>query len=455
MVFAVWAAVLMSVSLSCSPPESAHQASEPNGTSTANESADEAPPDRPGHWRRVRLAGSAEVETSDQQVALERLRTLGYVSGSRVPSTAEIVTIYDRERAEPGLNLYVSGHAPEAILMDMEGRPLHRWQCPIATALPGFPAEQLHPNGRDFWRRAHVFENGDLLAIFEGAGIFKLDRDSNVLWARPNRAHHDLEVMPNGDIYVLTHRIHVVPRVHPETAIAEDFVTVLDADGVEKARVSLLDCVEKLVEKKGWEMPWLDDGDIFHTNTVQVVRPAAAANSPAFSAGDVLVSLRSINLIGCVDMEQAKFKWFLASGRPVDPHADGTPRLFFKLQHEPQLLDNGRVLLFDNNGLPQQSTVWEFDPVTKEVAWYYRGTEEQPFYSDICGAARRLPGGNTLIVESENGRVFEVTQDKEIVWEFFNPHRAGEDLEFIAMIPDFVRLPASFPISWATPPTDD
>jgi hypothetical protein len=34
---------------------------------------------------------------------------------------------------------------------------------------------------------------------------------------------------------------------------------------------------------------------------------------------------------------------------------------------------------------------------------------------------QRLPNGNTLITESDNGRVFEVTRDGEVVWEFFMP----------------------------------
>ena len=40
--------------------------------------------------------------------------------------------------------------------------------------------------------------------------VFKLDMNSNLIRARPNRAHHDLEVMPNGDIYELT--FVVLPR---------------------------------------------------------------------------------------------------------------------------------------------------------------------------------------------------------------------------------------------------
>ena len=34
--------------------------------------------------------------------------------------------------------------------------------------------------------------------------------------------------------------------------------------------------------------------------------------------------------------------------------------------------------------------------------------------------AQRLPNGNTLITESDAGRVFEVTEGGDIVWEFVN-----------------------------------
>ena len=37
------------------------------------------------------------------------------------------------------------------------------------------------------------------------------------------------------------------------------------------------------------------------------------------------------------------------------------------------------------------------------------------------GGVERLPNGNTLIVESVNGRIFEVTQTCELVWDYINP----------------------------------
>ena len=62
-----------------------------------------------------------------------------------------------------------------------------------------------------------------------------------------------------------------------------------------------------------------------------------------------------------------------------------------------------------------------------------------------------LSNGNTLIVESDAGRAFEVDRGGEIVWEYYNPHRAGPHGELIATLFDVVRLPEDFPTGWTAP----
>ena len=43
------------------------------------------------------------------------------------------------------------------------------------------------------------------------------------------------------------------------------------------------------------------------------------------------------------------------------------------------------------------------------------------FHSNIISGARRLPNGNTLITEGFFGRMFQVTPEGEVVWEYINP----------------------------------
>ena len=86
------------------------------------------------------------------------------------------------------------------------------------------------------------------------------------------------------------------------------------------------------------------------------------------------------------------------------------------------------------------------------MRWEYRGSADAPFFSETCGTAQRMENGNTLVTESDRGRVFEVTPGREIVWEFHSPHRAGESGEYVAAIFEMVRLSETFPIDWARGP---
>jgi outer membrane protein assembly factor BamB len=117
-------------------------------------------------------------------------------------------------------------------------------------------------------------------------------------------------------------------------------------------------------------------------------------------------------------------------------------------QHDPKIINDGHLLLLDNRGRPGSSTVLEFDLVTGRPVWEYRGAKERPFFSRHLGAAQRLRNGNTLITESDSGRSFEVTPDKQIVWEFYNPHRAGKNDQFIATIFELLRLPPELGVDW-------
>jgi len=54
-------------------------------------------------------------------------------------------------------------------------------------------------------------------------------------------------------------------------------------------------------------------------------------------------------------------------------------------------------------------------------AWWFL------FASHYISSAQRLPNGNTLIDEGADGRLFEVTAQKEIVWEYVNPYFGTEE----------------------------
>jgi len=392
----------------------------------------------PGRWRaaRPRPASSAGELTEEQREEIERLRSIGYLTGTEKAPAVSGVTVHDRARAGGGWNFYTSGHFPGAVLMDMDGKVLHEWRRDFLSVWPD-RGDDAEIEGAQSWRCAHLFENGDVLAVYDGLGLVKLDKNSEVLWSFPEAAHHDVEVLEDGTIYVLTRRAHVVSRVNPARPILEDFIAVLDPDGRKTREFSVLEAFER---SRYSNMPacmsWRRYGDIFHTNSIEVLDGSLADRLPGFAEGNVLISMRTLSLIAVIDMEREEVVWALTG--------------LWLAQHQPVPLPSGRILVFDNRGADGLSRVIELDPVTQEIVWEYsEPRRDRVFATEMCGANQRLPNGNTLITESDAGRAFEVTPGGEIVWEYLNPERASGRVELIATLFEMVRLPPDFPVEWS------
>jgi hypothetical protein len=330
------------------------------------------------------------------------------------------------ERAFDGLTLYTSSHAPQAYLIDMAGQVVHTWSLPFSRVWED-PPHIARPRGDEFvfWRKAWLYPNGDLLVVYVaqgdtpwGYGLVKLNRDSELLWAHPARIHHDVTVAPDGKIYTLSHEVLLQPlpdlqRIGIEPPYLDDSIEVLSSNGELLKKVSIGRALARskfanlFKRLKAWQL--------LHTNTVKWVDEDTAARFPFLKAGNVLVSARDLDALLAVDLEREEVTWALTGG--------------WKGQHDPDLLDNGHILLFDNwggFGPGGRSRVLEIDPMNGALTWSYEGTPEGPFDSWQRGAQQRLPNGNTLVTESVAGRLLEITAGGEIVWEFVNPVRAGE-----------------------------
>lgn len=393
-------------------------------------------PELPGHWNPVQARNASTLSDRERQERIRRLESLGYSGVSRHSGGDAGVTVLNESLAEPGLRFYVSGHAPEAVLMERDGRVVHTWTYDYADLVRDHPEEFQPPvPATGCWRRAHLLHDGSLLAIYEGHGLVKIDRESREVWGYPGHCHHDLDIAPDGTIAVLTREVRIEPRFHPEEPVLLDAVTFLDPEGRPLRRIELLDAFE--------HSPFADllpvapvSGDLFHTNTLEFLDGVLAEQSEAFRAGNVLISVRELDLLAVLDPRFGRIVW--ARRGP------------WKRQHEPTMLADGTLLLFDNLGQGGRSRVLEFDPFTMEPVWSYADGPATPLFSPTCGVARRLAGGNTLIVESDNGRAFEVTPDGALVWEFVNPYRAGAEGELIAAVMDMEVLSADASLDWLT-----
>lgn len=370
---------------------------------------------------------------------LEKLQTLGYLGGYKPAPVKKGVSIYVENAVQEGVNLIVSGHKPYAAMIDMKGVTMHSWSFKYDNL--GIDKDELivnpkvDENFKNYWRRVKLFDDGSILAIYDYQALIKIDKNSNLLWAYPARAHHDLFTTAAGDIWLLTTEKRILPEIHKTKPIFDDHIVILDQNGKEKRKISLVDCFKNskysfYLNKVKRENPDAVALDIFHTNAIKILDGRVANDNKAFQKGNVLVSVRELNLLAVIDPEKATVLWV----------TEGP----WKAQHEPIVLRNGNILLFDNRGGGTFSRVLEFHPnFPTNILWSYSALPPESFYSPIVGSQQRLSNGNTLITDTAGGRAFEVDSGNKIVWEYYNPERAGKGRHLIAAIFEIIRLPFS------------
>jgi hypothetical protein len=194
-------------------------------------------------------------------------------------------------------------------------------------------------------------------------------------------------------------------------------------------------------------------GDWMHTNSISAIGPNRLhdGGDERFHPDNIIWDGRQTNIIAITDKKTGKIVWQIGP----DYAASSTLRKLGWIigQHHAHMIPRGlpgegNILVFDNGGwagygapnpgsptgvnnaLRDNSRVLEFDPVTLEIVWQYTSreagfaprVEAYKFYSGFISSAQRLPNGNTLITEGTDGRLFEVTREHEIVWEYISPY---------------------------------
>ncbi len=343
--------------------------------------------------------------------ALDRLKTLPYASWSRAEGAVGAgdrltgVIRHDPERSYPGVNLLPFEHRPGAELLEMDGKVL--FELVDRRAKP------------TVWKLVEPLSEDRFLVL--ALGLFLVDRRSEILWQVDTNYHHDLATDAAGRIYVLSRRRDYRPRLNALKPIVDDFLVILDGSGRVEKEISFADVVERdpelVAAVKSHERAFFDLAhDVFHANTVEVIpRDVEIRGRTVFRQGEVLVCWRNLDLVAALDPETEALTWRWGEVELDAPH-------------QPTLLANGNLLIFDNGRKRGYSRVLELDPLAKEIVWEYRADPPEEFYTPSRGSAQRLPNGNTLITESDEGRVFEIAPDGDVVWEFFHPETRARGL---------------------------
>ncbi len=338
---------------------------------------------------------------------------------------------YRDSRSFGGYTLITPIGGDAVYLIDEGGCVVHQWRTPHFQ--PGYG--YLLPGGKLLVRGQPLVETG--VGVGEPAGradiLLELGWDSNQVWRWEHEGfHHDMSRLPNGNTLVIVWELvpgELVKKIkggYPPEQVEQitsdkDFMSfILQGVGVggrPRLKGMLTDAL--------WEVsPAGEPVNIWHAHEhfdpeVDTLCPIdfpfewthlnAVELTPE---GDVLISSQKLDKIMRISWPEGEVLWKWG----------GLGRMSH--QHDPTITPDGTLLVFDNGTKHPpiaRSRVIEVDMKTDQIIWQYVPSPVFSMLSLHIAGAERLANGNTLICEGESGRVFEVTRNCEICWEWNSP----------------------------------
>jgi len=359
------------------------------------------------------------------------------------------VTRVAMERVMPGVT-FLSGFftdSNEMRLVAVDGTVIHRW--PVRFSEIFKDPDHIRPvflvPATDWNIDIHgalLLPDGSVVFNFEYGGLARIGKCGEVQWAVPRMTHHSVSLSPRGTLWVPGRKLVEGVSNHPplQAPYFEDTILEISLNGEVLREISVID----LFFRNRLQSMLLADGafdvysvrginrEVVHLNDVEELGPDLAPSFPSFSPGDLLLSLRNFNLVLVVDPETEVVRW----------HQTGP----WIRQHDPDFLASGTVSVFNNNTDGEDgevfggSNILELDPLSGEAVVRIGPVSGNPWYTEVRGKHQHLENGNVLITESMAGRVFEVTEQGDIVWEFINRY----DEESVARVSDAIRYPEDY-----------
>ncbi|MBI2150232.1 MAG: aryl-sulfate sulfotransferase [Acidobacteria bacterium] len=382
-------------------------------------------------------------------------------------------TIYDPDRAWNGYTVLSPLGTQAVIVIDMNGNVVKQWDGYVNSA--GGPA-RIFPDGVVMAANGTNPPHQESLELiqrdFEGHVIWRFDRNRQIetreggtIWSA--RQHHDWQredfpagyyspgVKPSiegGKTLILTHTNHSRPYVANAPLeddriievswngdivwewVASDHVDELGFDGDARNAIKAAPGVNAARGSFDW----------LHINSATYVGPNHwfDEGDQRFAPNNVIISSRQASFLAIVARD-GRIVWRLGPDFSESKELRAIRQIIG--QHHAHIIPKGlpgagNLLVFDNGGASgygftnptalnganafarANSRVLEINPVTLDLVWSYAGPR---FYSSNISGAQRLPNGNTLVTEGANGRLFEVTREGKIVWEYMYPRFSG------------------------------
>jgi hypothetical protein len=382
-------------------------------------------------------------------------------------------TIYNPERTWNGYTVLSPLGTQAVLVIDMNGNIVKRWDGYVNSA--GGPA-RVFPDGvvmaANGTRPPHQESLELIQRDFEGNVIWRFGRseqiqtrDGSTIWSA--RQHHDWqrEDFPAGyyspattpkiegaSTLILTHTNHSKANV-ADAPLEDDRLIEVSWDGRIVWEWVAGDHIDELgfaddARKAIKAAPGFSAGrgsfDWLHINSATYVGPNRwfDEGDKRFAPNNVIISSRQASFLAIVARD-GSIVWRLGPDFSQSKELRAIRQIIG--QHHAHIIPKGlpgagNLLVFDNGGASgygfanpialdgsgafarASSRVLEINPVTLELVWNYSGPR---FYSSNISGAQRLPNGNTLVTEGASGRLFEVTKEGAIVWEYMYPLFSG------------------------------
>jgi Arylsulfotransferase (ASST) len=369
-----------------------------------------------------------------------------------------------------GYTLFGPEYSTFTYLIDMDGKIVHLWK---SDYIQGFGTYLLE-NG-DLLRLDEFGGDISFMAGGRAGRVEKFDNHSNLLWEYvyandEHCSHHDIEPLPNGNVLIIaweskTKQEAIYAGRNPNrlrsTALWPDHVIEVEPVGSSGGNIvwewhvwdHLVQDYDSTKENYGVvvDHPELVDVNYGTTDSDWNHMNAVDYNE---EFDQILLSVHNFNEIWVIDhsttTEEAAghtggnsgkggdllYRW----GNPAAYDAgDSSDQKYFG-QHGANWIDKGcpgegNILVFNNGRQAlKYSSVDEIVPPVDnsgnykyvpgqaygpdKLIWVYTAETPTDMFSMTLSSAQRLPNGNTLICSANQGLIVEVSQEKEIVWEY-------------------------------------
>lgn len=336
----------------------------------------------------------------------------------------------DPDGVERGLTLISSvwegsSWTPGVRLIDLQGNALHDWRIdPVEVfSESGGGRRGLSAAAQRSVHGSYLFENGDVLVNVDYVGTARLDACGQVLWKLQEGNHHSIARADDGAFWIPG--VSAEPRRespdHPDGLpgidgpVYQDRILKVSADGKVLTKINVLDILyENDLERHLFKGGRRYGNDPVHLNDVEPLSRSMADEYPLFEAGDLLVSLRNIDMVLVLDPDSREVRWHTS-----EP---------FILQHDPDFVGDGWIGVFDNNvdgtdrgTILGGSRIVFVRPHTNTRNVRFPTSISETFYTHSQGKWQLLVNGNMLLTEAQAGRVMEVGPDGNTVWEWVAP----------------------------------